>query len=282
MKKNILQLSILLLLITVGFENAFAQLTLPAPSPKASVMQTVGLTDITIDYSSPGVKGRTIWGDLLPYDSLWRAGANAATKITFSKDVTVGGTAVPKGSYSIHMIPSKAEWTIILNKNANASTADYKKEEDIVRIKVKPETIANRERLTYIVSDFTDESASVDMEWEKVRVSIPVKMATNEQALASINNTLNSTWRTYTNAARYMLDTKKDYEEGLKLIYQSISLSADQWFSHWIKAQLLAAKQMNKEALASAQKAKELGDKNPAGFFYKTQVEKALVDWKTK
>ena len=100
-----------------------AQLTLPQPSPKAMVMQTIGYTEVTIDYSSPAVKGRTIWGELVPFDKIWRAGANSATKITFSKDVTVNGAAVPKGSYSIFMIPTKeGRWTVIINKDATAST----------------------------------------------------------------------------------------------------------------------------------------------------------------
>ena len=267
----------LVLFAAFQLSTASAQLQLPQPSPKASVTQTVGLTDITIDYSSPGVKGRTIWGDVVPFDSLWRAGANTATKITFIRDVTVEGTTIPKGSYSIFIIPSKAQWTMIINKNATASRDEYKQDMDILRVKATPVAIANRERLTYLVTDFSDEQASVSMEWEKVRVSFKIDLATDKQTIESIDKVVGSTWSIYNNAARYYLD-KKDYEKALGYANQSISLS-EQWFNNWIKAEILAAKGMKTEAYEFASKAKELGDKNLQGFFYKTQVEKALTDW---
>lgn len=275
------QLVVTLFISAFFCKCTFAQLQLPALSPKASVMQTVGLTDISIDYSSPAVKGRVIWGDLLPYDTLWRAGANSATKITFSQDVTIEGVSVPKGSYSIFIIPSKMDWTIIINKNATASEGEYTKQEDLVRAKVKPQMMPLRERLAYSITDFNDESAMVNMEWEKVRVSFMVKLGTHEQAMANINSTLTPTWRSYNSAARYLLDAKKDYDTALKWAEQSITLK-DEWYNNWIKAQILYAKGMTKDAYTFAQKAKELGDKTPDGFFYKSQVEKALVDWKGK
>ena len=272
-----------LLFLAVAASNFFAasaqQLQLPAPSPKAQVMQTVGLTDITIDYSSPGVKGRKIWGELVPYDKLWRAGANAATKVTFSKDVTIEGKKVAAGSYSLFIIPSmNAEWTIILNSNATASTDEYSQEKDIVRIKTKPMTVENKERLAWYFVDFTTGSATIAMEWEKVRVSFNVSLDTETQALDNIKNTLGGSWRNYNSAARYMME-KKDLEKATAYVDQSLALSSE-WFNNWTKAQILAEKKMYKEALVYAQKAKELGDKNPDGFFFKDQVEKALVDWK--
>jgi len=259
--------------------TASAQLQLPAPSPKASVMQTAGLTDITIEYSSPGVKGRTIWGDLVPYDKVWRAGANSATKITFSKDVTIAGTNVPKGTYSLFIIPSNGgQWTIALNKNANASAEEYKQDMDIVNVKTNTVAIPNRERMVFLITDFNDDFATVSMEWEKVRASFTVVLGTSKQAVENIDKTLGNVWSTYNSAARYYYD-HKDYDKALGYVNQSLSLS-DQWFNNWVKAQILSAKGMNAEAYTHAAKAKELGDKNPDGFFFKTQVEKALEDWK--
>jgi tetratricopeptide (TPR) repeat protein len=265
-------------LLSLQLGAAHAQLQLPQPSPKASVMQQVGLTDITIDYSSPAVKGRTIWGELVSYDKVWRAGANAATKITFSKDVTIEGTNVAKGSYSIFIIPSKADWTIAINKDVNASEGSYKESEDVVRIKSMPKATEGRERLTYNFTDFNEESAIVNMEWEKVRVSFKVAVATGKQAAENIDKTLGATWMQYNNAARYYYD-QKDYNKALEYSNMSLSLS-NQWFNNWVKAQVLAAKGMTKDAYAYAVKAKELGDKNPDGFFFKSQVEKALEEWK--
>jgi hypothetical protein len=136
------------LLLTAQLSTVSAQLQLPQPSPKASVMQNVGLTEITIDYSSPAVRGRNIWGELVPFNQVWRAGANAATKITFSKDVSIENTSVAKGSYSIFVIPGKTDWIIAINKDVTASEDAYKSENDIVRIKTTAAALANnRERL---------------------------------------------------------------------------------------------------------------------------------------
>jgi len=277
MKKGIIK-SAIILCAALQITSANAQLQLPQPSPKASVMQTVGLTDITIDYSCPGVKGRTIWGDVVPFDKVWRAGANSATKITFSKDVTIEGTTVPKGSYSIFIIPSKAEWNIVINKNATASTDEYKQDMDVMRIKATPAAISNRERLAYLITFLDEENATISMEWEKVKVSFNVNCATNKQAAESIEKAVGSTWSTYNSAARYYFE-RNDLDKALTYANQSISLS-EQWFNNWVKAQILAAKNMKGDAYKFAEKAKELGDKNPQGFFFKAQVEKALEDWK--
>ena len=274
------------ILLTLAFSaiaclTVSAQLQLPAASPKAQVMQSVGLTDITVDYSSPGVKGRTIWGDLLPYDSLWRAGANAATKITFSRDVIIEGKTVAKGSYSIFVIPARnSDWTVVLNSNPTAAVSEYSRDKDILRIKAKPEAIALRERLAFLVADFTDSTATVAMEWEKVRVSFHVTLDTYNQTLENIKTTLGGTWRNYNAAARFMME-KKDLDKAMSYVDQSLALTVD-WYNNWTKAQILAENKMYKDALTYAQKAKELGDKNPEGFFFKTQVEKALTDWKGK
>ena len=291
MKKNLFKITLVLLAL-IPLKHASAQLLLPAPSPKAMVMQTVGLTEITIDYSSPAVNGRTIWGDLVPYDKPWRAGANSATKITFSKDVTIGTTAVPKGSYSILIIPSKTDWTIILNKDASVSAEEYKQEMDMVRIMATPmmdpicvmtaagagtPIMRSTERLTYYFSDFNNEMGTINMVWEKYRVSFTVKVGTDKQAAENIDKAVNGAWGIYNNSARYYFD-KKEYDKALEYANQSIAIS-DQWFNNWVKAQILAAKGMNEDAYFHASKAKELGDKNPKGFFFKDQVEKSLVDW---
>jgi len=261
---------------------ARAELELPRPSPFAKVSQDVGLTTITVDYSSPGVKGRKIWGGLVPYDKMWRTGANRATKITFSRDVTFAGKPVPAGTYALFTIPTKADWTVILNKRADqaGTGTGYKQEEDLLRVPVKPKAASMRERMTFLFSDFTDEKASLDLEWEKLRLSIPIGVATEKQALASINATLDDTWRVYANAARYMLENKKDYDAGLKYIDQSLSLKED-WFNVFIKAELLAAKGRYKEAYPLAEKAQGLGQKSE-NFFLDAEVKKALADWKKK
>jgi hypothetical protein len=262
--------------------SAHADLDLPHPSPSAKFSQTVGLTQIDIEYSSPGVKGRKIWGTVVPYDQVWRAGANAATKITFSKDVTVNGTVVPAGSYAFFVIPGKTTWTLILNKDFNQNGSfGYKQSSDVVRVPAKPQTIAPRERLAYLVSNFTDAAANLDLEWEKVRVSMPIQLGTDTQALSNIQAAADSAWSPLAQSARYMLDTKKDYDAGLALVEKSLALKED-WFNTWIKASLLAAKKDYANAYPLAQKAKTLGDANKDRFFLEGDVDKAIAEWKDK
>jgi hypothetical protein len=263
---------------------AFADLDLPRPSPFAKVSQDVGLTQIVVDYSSPAVKGRKIWGALVPFDKMWRTGANQATKITFSKDVTFAEQAVPAGTYALFTIPGKTgEWTVILNKNADqpGTGTSYKPELDQTRVKLHTKAAPHRERLAFLFSDFTDDKASLDLEWEKLRLSIPIKVNTAAQALASINSNIDNNWRLYASAARYMQETKKDNDAAMKYVDQSLALKED-WFNVWIKATLLAEKKDFKAALPLAQKAYDLGTKAGPGFFLEGDVKKALTDWNKK
>jgi hypothetical protein len=146
-------------------------------SPKAEVMQTVGFTDVRIVYSRPGIKGRTIWGKLVPYDAVWRAGANEATKITFSTDVTVEGKKLKKGSYSLFAIPGKNEWTLIFNKVADQWGAfEYNESDDELRVKVKTEKAIWQEWLSYTINKASDTSAVIRLEWEKIKVPFKIEV----------------------------------------------------------------------------------------------------------
>ncbi len=146
-------------------------------SPKASISQTVGFTDVTISYSRPGVKGRKIWGGLVPYDKVWRAGANEATKITFSTDVTIEGKKLAKGSYGLFTIPGKNEWTIIFNKVADQWGAfEYNEAEDALRINVKPGKSNFTEWLKYEITRTSDSTAVVSLEWEKLKVPFKIEV----------------------------------------------------------------------------------------------------------
>ncbi len=279
---NLKRLSFSIFFLCCAAGLARADLDLPRPSPFAKVVQTVGLTDVTVDYSSPGVKGRKIWGAVVPYDQMWRAGANQATKVTFGRDVTFAGKPVPAGTYAFFVIPTKSAWTVILNKRADqAGTGrDYKQADDLLRAQVQPKAAPFRERLAYLVTDFTDDKASLDLEWEKVRLSIPIAVATGAQVSANITAAIDGTWRTYANAARYLLETKKDADTAGKYIDQSLALKED-WFNVWIKAEVLAAKGNFKDARAQGDRAYELGKKSD-GFFLEPEMKKTLAEWKKK
>jgi hypothetical protein len=147
-------------------------------SPKASVKQTVGFTNITIDYSRPGVKGRTIWGGLVPYNAVWRAGANEATKITFSTDVKIDGKKLKAGNYSFFAIPGQKTWTLIFNKVADQWGAfEYNDVEDALRVEVTPmQNNCWQEWLAYTISKSSDKKAVVMLEWEKLKVPFNIEV----------------------------------------------------------------------------------------------------------
>ena len=265
---------------TVAAATAHAQLDLPRPSPFAHVTQTVGLTDITIDYSSPAVKGRAIWGGLVPYDKVWRTGANTATKITFSKDVSIDGKPVPAGSYAIFTIPGKSTWTVILSKKTEQfGSFTYKDSDDLLRITVTPTAIPLRERLAFVFADFSDSLANVDLEWEKLRVRIPVVVKTEEQTMAAIKGMTDAAWRPFAQAARFVLENKKDADAALALVEKSIALK-EEWLNDFTKAQILAVKGKTKDAIALAEKAQAMGSKDMEHFFMADEVKKAISDWK--
>ncbi|MCB9541491.1 MAG: DUF2911 domain-containing protein [Myxococcales bacterium] len=258
---------------------ALAQsLDLPAPSPKAQVMQTVGVTPITVTWSSPGAKGRTVYGELVPFGELWRTGANAATTIEFGTDVTVGGQKVPAGKYAIFTIPTADKWTVILNKNANqGGTREYDQKLDAARFEVTPSDAPARERLTFVFSDTTDDATRLDLEWAGKRVSIPIQIATGELVAGGITGYSKASARTLANAARYWKD-QKQYDKALALIDAALALD-ESWFALWIKADTLAAKGDKKAALPVAEKAYALGKKD-SYFFWEQQIAAAIKDWK--
>ena len=148
-------------------------------SPKATVKQTVGFTDIIIEYSRPGVKGRTIWGGLVPYNAVWRAGANEATKITIKSDVKINGRKLKAGSYSFFAVPGRNKWTLIFNKVADQWGAfEYNEVEDVLRIEVTPETedVCWQEWLAYTITKTSDNTAVVRLEWEKIKIPFNVEV----------------------------------------------------------------------------------------------------------
>jgi hypothetical protein len=167
------------LIITIPF---YAQEKKPRISPKAEVMQIVGLTNVNISYSRPGVKGRNIWGGLVPYSKVWRAGADEATRFTFSSDVMIEGKRLPAGSYSFFTIPGQKEWTLIFNKIADQWGAyEYNEAEDALRIKVKPVKLNNsQEWLIYEFTDMKTNSATINLKWENLRVPFRLEVKISE------------------------------------------------------------------------------------------------------
>ena len=149
-------------------------------SPKAAVIQTVGFTEVKIDYNRPGVKERIIWGGLVPYNKVWRAGANEATKFTFSTDVQINGKTLKAGSYSFFAIPTKEKWTLIFNKVADQWGAfEYNEAEDALRFEITPEEGSVQEWLAYTIAKTSKNSAVVNLEWEKLKVPFTIEVSIN-------------------------------------------------------------------------------------------------------
>ena len=255
------------------------KLQLPRPSPSATVKQTVGLTEVTVAYSSPAVRGRRIWGDVVPYDELWRAGANECTKVTFGTAVSFSAKPVPAGSYCLFLLPSRTGWTLVLNKDTSLwGTQGYKAENDVLRVPVKTSAVPARERLAYEILDFGDDGGTLAVEWDTLRVGVRFDVATREAVLASIRALKTDEWRPYALAARYLLDAKIEPQLAMELVDRSIGLK-EQWFNVWVKAQLLAAAGKRKEAVEAAERAQALGNASPP-FYAADEVAKAIAEWR--
>jgi len=267
-----------LMLIALSLATAAnAAIELPRPSPAATVSQRVGLTDIRVEYSSPGVKDRKVFGDLVPYGELWRTGANSATKITFSKDVTIGGTTVKAGTYALLTIPKTGKWTLILNNDsALAGTRGYDEKKDVVRAEVSTRSIPKRERMTFVFDGTTDNGTDLTLEWSSLAVVIPIVVDTAKQAMESINGTAGD----LSTAARYLLDEKKEPARALQLAESAVGIDPS-WSNTYVLARAQAANGRFADATATAQKAHELGLKAEY-FFWKEDVEKSIKEWSAK
>lgn len=274
MKKVAVLLCTALIALTTSVSKA-QNSVVPALSPAASVSQTFGITSIQINYCSPGVKGRTIWGGLVPYDSVWRTGANAATTISFSTDVTVGGKTIKAGRYALFTIPGKENWTIIINADADQWGAfSYKKADDIVRFMVKPSTADFKERMAFYIDPTSDSTCSVSLHWEKLKISFDVKANTVMMIQKSVDNT----WRTLANAANYYVDNKLNLAKAYDWAEASIKLQ-ESFFNRYVMARVLQAQGNNKEALKYAEEAKTLGTKEHSGLYdeYQERIEKLIA-----
>jgi len=285
MTRSTLPLALALCLAAVGGAQTVAAQAaspeLPAPSPKARVEQRVGLTDFSVEYSSPGVKKRVVFGQLVPYDKPWRTGANATTKLTASREFTFGDKKVPAGTYAVYMIPGKASWTVALSSHLDAAGNDgFDAAKDVARISVKPSPIKMRERLTFLFSATTDDSARLELEWEKVRVAIPLSVDTKTQVAVNIDKAVDEAWRPHFASARYLLESGGDLTKALSLADASIAVKPT-WWNNWIRAQVLAKTGKLPDAAAAGEKAQQLGtgDRVYEGFF-KSDVAKAVTSWK--
>ena len=263
--------------------SSAAELQLPRPSQKAQVMQTVGLTDVTINYSRPGVKGRVIWGDLVPYDKVWRTGANEATSITFSTDVKVNGQPLPAGTYSFHTIPTKGDWTVIFNKKADQwGSYSYDEKEDALRIQVKAQPHELTEWMEFSLPDIAVDKATVALDWEKLRVPFEIQVETVEHALKNARAAMASLapddHQTAFRCASFAFQNNVAPDEARQWMDKSISIK-ETWLNLRVKADMLAKEGKTAEAIKFGEKAIAVG-KTDAPADEIAKIEKQVAEWK--
>jgi hypothetical protein len=307
-KLSLFTFAILFALGSATYSSAQQLVKTPRPSQKASVMQTIGVTDITITYSRPGVKGRPIWGDppvgmesrakgeatldnqnerqkgepIVPYGHVWRAGANEATMFVITDDVLINGQALKAGTYSLHTLPGKEEWQFIFNSDSGQwGSFDYDPKKDVMRVKAKPETTSdNQEWLSYTFDPVTDTTAQVNLRWERLRVPFTVEVQdikgkTMARARTTVAAAKADDWRTPYQAAAYALNNNET-ETGMTWIDQSIKIKETfQNLSLKSIALYNAGKKDEAMTLADRAIAKGKADKaNTANF------EKRVAGWK--
>ena len=205
------------------------QLVLPDASPKASVSQTVGLAEFKVTYHRPAVNKRKIWGALVPYGDVWRAGANENTTLSASTPFTFGGKAVPAGTYGLHMLPAEGDWTVILSSQAKAwGSFSYDSKEDVVRVSAKPEPADFVERLAFTFDEPTNDAAALALRWEKLRVAIPIAIDTKQVTLESIREQMRGlprfSWQGWNQAAAWCARNNVNTDEALAWADRSISM----------------------------------------------------------
>lgn len=266
-------LAIALLVIALP---GIAQLETPRVSPKATVSQTVGTTDITIEYHRPGVKGRQIWGGLVPYDQPWRMGANEATTITFSDAVKVEGKDLAAGTYSFFAIPGQSSWTMVINKDPEQWGAyGYDQEKDALRVEVKPVQTSHTEWMRFTIDPTSPSSALVTLNWENLAVPMKVDVPVNEIVWKNIDRTLASS---YASAAGFALESGERLDEGLAWADQSIAIAGENIFNLWTRARLLQKLGRSKEAVPVMEKALAMAEGNvPADFMNILQVSMSSI-----
>ena len=285
MKKYLLSVAFALVVATASL----AQRT-PQASPAATVMQTVGITDFTVKYSRPNIKGRSVFSDsslLAPYNQLWRTGANQATTLEASTEFWFGGKKVPAGKYALLSIPGGGMWTVILNKNSSVGTDGYKESEDAARVVVVPSSADYNESFTIDFSSITDSTANLNISWSAVKIPVKIAAETQTLTMASLNKAVAEKPEdpaVLQSTAGYLLSKGKDLSQALALADKSIGLK--ETFSNlWLKAQILGKLGKVAEALPIAQKALTVGAASGDGAFasfYKGQIENGIKGLQAK
>ena len=265
---------------------SFGQLNLPNASPDHEFKQQIGFTEVQVKYSRPSVRGRTIFGDLIPYDQLWRTGAHDATTIWFSDSLRINGVNIPSDTFSLFTIPGKTEWTIILNKVAEMhGTSDYAEAYDQLRFKVKSEKASRfYETFTIEINDFTKDGAFVYLLWENTQVKFPIQTYADQKVMTEIADRINvkkeEKASLYYQASLYYFNNSKDVNQAYEWVKYANSKSQDAAYLQ-LQAKIEASQGRTSEALATLAKSTELATVKKLEPILKAN-EKLAKDWSNK
>lgn len=278
-------------LIALSFLIAFgatAQINTPQPSPAGSVSSTVGLTEISIDYFRPGMKGRKIFGSgeeyLEQYDEIWRTGANAGTMVTFSTDVKVAGQDVKAGEYQMVSLPGKDSWDVMLiSEPIGGNEGAYDESKVVAKATVKPMTLSTPvERMTFQIADINADntSASIQFSWENTMWNVPVTVSYHEAVMKDIAAKTQVNPQNYVAAANYYLAAGENLEQALEWMnkYLSVGENSGQFWNVHVKAQILAKLGKKKEAIAAAKDSMEKAKNFAQGDFGYVKRNQDLID----
>ena len=266
-KKMTLALGMLALVVGTKAQN----LNTPQPSPTQTIKQNFGLSTIEINYSRPGKKGREIFGNLVPYNAVWRTGANAATTIQFGDEVKIGETKVPAGKYGLLSIPGKDSWILIISKQTDVtSPAAYKQDQDVVRVTVTPYTMPmSVETFTITVDDVKSNSCVVGILWDNVYVGLPVSTDIDSRIMSQIKNAMEQDNRPYFASAMYYIDNGKDLNKALEWLNKAADQNPSAFWVLHQKANCLAKLGRKQEAVETAKKSMDLAQKAQNGDYVK-------------
>lgn len=255
---------------------------LPQPSPAATSMQRVGLTDVTVTYSRPSVKGREIWGDLVPYDKIWRTGANEATKLTFSTDVMIDGKNVPAGDYSLYTVPGKEKWTVIVNsKTGSWGTDGFDEAMDVARFEVTPEKADNVESMMIYMDNVRSGAVTCYISWAGVKVGFDIEVDFMSVAEANIDaaiKELDRGFRVYNSSASFHLNNEGDVKKALEYAQKSVEMEKRFWNVKTL-SEAYAANGDYKMALETAEESLKMSQEAEYDPYIKMNEEN-IAKWK--
>lgn len=277
-----------IILISTIFCYCFisAQIKTPQPSPTATIIQKVGVSDISVEYSRPGAKGREIFGDLVPYGKIWRTGANKATKITFNEDCIFGGEKIKKGSYSLFTIPDMDVWSVLLNNDTELwGVGDYDKKKQVCNIETKVINSKDfTESFTIEFGKFKSFSSTMSLKWANTQIDIVIESkSSKEKILKDYKELLNNgpSANDYYNGAKFVADNARDYEAALEWINIAIEKRKDAFWMMYHKARILSLIGNNEEAVYMAINTMKMASKKEDDYGYIKRCEKLIKDIKS-